>query len=92
MVILYSARFNSELEEILDFISLDSKVMANKFATNLKSKIKEIHFMPYAYPKNKIADKENIRNLIFKGYTIPFVINNEVIEILGIYKQNLWKM
>lgn len=32
----------------------------------------------------------NIRDLIFKGYVVPFLISNDI-YILGIYKQNLWK-
>jgi hypothetical protein len=34
----------------------------------------------------------NIKELIFNGYTIPFLIDevNGVILILGIFNQNLW--
>ena len=35
---------------------------------------------------------ENLRELIFKGYTIPFFIDekNYKIILLGIFNQNLW--
>lgn len=44
------------------------------------------------FPKNRVANQENIRNLIFKGYIIPFVIGEDEIEILGIYKHNVWEI
>jgi plasmid stabilization system protein ParE len=45
---------------------------------------------PYIYRK-KDSD-ENLRELIYKGYTIPFEIDKEKnkIIILGIFNQNLW--
>ncbi|EAJ4425079.1 TPA: type II toxin-antitoxin system RelE/ParE family toxin, partial [Campylobacter jejuni] len=42
--------------------------------------------------KSLSFDNENIRDLIFKGYIIPYLIDkskNEIV-ILGIYKSNLW--
>lgn len=54
------------------------------------SKIEEIPFHPYIYRKKD--DDENLRELIYKGYTIPFEIDKEKnkIIILGIFNQNLW--
>ena len=43
------------------------------------------------YRKNPILDDESVRDLIFKGYVVPFQIYADKIEILGIYKQNIWK-
>ena len=36
---------------------------------------------------------ENIRELIYKGYTVPFEINitNNKIIVLGIFNQNNWQ-
>ena len=34
---------------------------------------------------------ENIRELIHKGYVIPYFINDDEINILGIYKENEWR-
>ena len=47
--------------------------------------------MPYAYVKNTQANNENIRNLIFKGYTIIFRIGKSEIKILAIFKNNKHK-
>ncbi|ECZ0558498.1 type II toxin-antitoxin system RelE/ParE family toxin, partial [Campylobacter jejuni] len=53
---------------------------------------KNLSFMPYKNRKSLSFDNENIRDLIFKGYIIPYLIDkskNEIV-ILGIYKSNLW--
>lgn len=78
-----------ELGEIADYIARDSKARADSFIQNLKAQIIKILDMPYSCRKNKTTNRENIRDLIFKGYTITFSISDNVIEILGIYKQNL---
>lgn len=89
MVIKYTGEFLDELGEIADYITRDSKARADSFIQNLKAEIVKIPDMPYSYRKNKTIDRENIRDLIFKGYTVTFSISDNAIEILGIYKQNL---
>lgn len=89
MVIKYTGEFLDELGEIADYITKDSKARADSFIQNLKAEIVKIPDMPYSYRKNKTIDRENIRDLIFKGYTVTFSISDNAIEILGIYKRNL---
>jgi len=69
---------------------LDSPLRALKFFNDINSKIQNIPHSPYAYRKK--AKDENLRELIFKGYTIPFEIDtiNQKIIILGIFNQNIW--
>ncbi len=43
----------------------------------------------HRFRKNLIANDENIRDLIFKGYVIPFEIKKDSIAILQIYSQNI---
>ena len=90
MIVNKSDRFKNELKIIVEFISLDSVPRAIKFYDEVILKIQNIPHNPYAYrKKNK---DENLRELIFKGYTIPFEIDtaNHKIVILGIFKKNLW--
>jgi hypothetical protein len=42
--------------------------------------------MPYAYRKSIYFNDKNIRDLIFKGYTIVFRITENKIEIFGFVK------
>ncbi|MFA6143883.1 MAG: type II toxin-antitoxin system RelE/ParE family toxin [Sulfurimonas sp.] len=40
--------------------------------------------------KGRLSDDGN-RELIHKGYTIPYLVDGENIVILGIFNQNEWK-
>jgi plasmid stabilization system protein ParE len=90
-VLEQSLRFEYELETIVDFIALDSVPRAIKFYDEVILKIQNIPHNPYAYRKRN--KDENLRELIYKGYTIAFEIDtaNHKIVILGIFNQNLWK-
>jgi plasmid stabilization system protein ParE len=91
MNIVKSDRFNNELEDILDYISLDSVNRALQFYDELIEKLKKIPYSPYSYRKRSSSNK--IRELIFKGYTVPFYIDteNDTIVLLGIFNKNLWE-
>ncbi len=93
MIVEKSDRFKAELEVIVDYIALDSVSRALEFFDVLISKINKISDNPYIYRKRPTLKDNNIRELIYKGYTVPFEIdtkNNKII-ILGIFSQNLWK-
>lgn len=93
MILEKSLRFDSELEIIIEFIAKDSPNRALQFFDELVSKINQIPSNPYIHRKRKSLDDDNIREMIFKGYTIPFFIDNEneKILVLGIFNQNLWE-
>jgi len=42
--------------------------------------------MPYKFRKSIHFNDENIRDLVFKGYTVPYLVDDEVIVVLGIVK------
>ena len=92
MILEQSFRFEEELEHIIDFILLDSVAKALDFYDELINNIQNIPFRPYSYRKRLNSNDENLRELIFKGYTIPFFIDekNYKIILLGIFNQNLW--
>lgn len=93
MILNKSLRFDKELETIIDFIAKDSPPRALDFFNQLISKINQIPSNPYIHKKRETTNDENIRELIFKGYTVPFFIDkeNDKIIILGIFNQNLWE-
>ncbi len=90
MKLLLSKRFQSDLENILVFYSQKSFEASENFYNSLFYKIKSIEFMPYRFRKNVVKNNENIRDLIYKGYVVPFFIDGDTIFILDIYKDNLW--
>jgi plasmid stabilization system protein ParE len=86
MKIVFKDTFLNRLEYQIDYISLDSPTRARKFKNDLLTRIKEIPKNPYRYRKSIYFDLEEIRDLIFKGYTIVFRISNNQIEIFGFLK------
>ncbi len=89
MVVL-KERFKREFKDIFDYISNDSENRAYEFMNGLLEKFDLIEDSPYAFRKSTQFDNENIRDFIFKGYTIPYLIEDDIILVLGIYKSNLW--
>lgn len=81
MNIKRSKNFSDKLSDILIFISKDSGNKAKNFKNTLKSTINSLTNMPYKFRKSIYFDNENIRDFIFKGYCIPYFINEEKNEI-----------
>lgn len=88
MQIIYQPKFINSFNNIWDYIAQDSKNRANKFKREIKKLIEDIHYMPYKCRKSIYFDDDNIRDLIFKGYTIVYKVDKtkEQIAILGIKK------
>lgn len=92
MIIKYSDRFEGEFFEVYTFIALDSIDMALKFKNELKKSIENISSMPYKNRKSTKINDDNIRELIFKTYVVPYKIEQNEIWILGIFNQNIWEL
>jgi plasmid stabilization system protein ParE len=78
---------------IIDFIALDSVNKALIFYDEIIAKINKIADNPYLHRKRLSLNDDNVRELIYKGYTVPFEIdtkNNKII-ILVLFKLNLWQ-
>ena len=82
-----SQKFKNSIQNILDYIiSKDGINRSKNFYKAVNKKIKSLKFMPYKYRKSYFYDDENIRDLIFKGYVIPYLIDDEKIIILDVFK------
>ena len=88
MQIEYDLRFTASLIDVLDYIALDSKNRAIEFKSSMQSKIKGLVNMPYRNRKSIYFASENIRDMVFKGYTIVYEIDeiNNRIVVMGINK------
>ena len=91
MRIDFSERFTTQLQIVLEFIAKDSLINALKFENELLSKIEKLDFMPHKYRKSIYFNNPNIRDFVFKGYVVPYLVDdaNDTLAILGICKQNL---
>jgi toxin ParE1/3/4 len=82
-----SDKFLKSYQNILDYIAQrDGLTRSKKFYKSIENKIKSLKFMPYKFRKSYFYDDEKIRDLIFKGYVIPYLIDNDKIIILDIFK------
>jgi plasmid stabilization system protein ParE len=70
----------------IDYIAQDSPSRARKFQQELMLRINQIQDRPNSFRKSIYFDDKNIRELIFKGYTIVFRKNEDIIEVLGFVK------
>ena len=88
MKISIAEDFESKLADQVEFIARDKPGAARKFKNELLQRIKEIPKMPKKHRKSIFFENENIRDLIYKGYTIVYRIKEEekIIEVFGLTK------
>jgi len=89
--IVETSRYKKELREIALYIKKDKKSASIKFVKEQKELIENLVNSPYKYRKSIYFDDENIRDMIFYGYTIIYKIDkeNQTIIIYTIFNQNL---
>ena len=88
MKIKLTIEFNYDLKDIVDFISKDKPITARKFKIELIKSIKKDLLLPFHFKKSKYFEDENIRDYVFKGYTVIFQVDmlNETVLIVAILK------
>ncbi|MEA2028978.1 MAG: type II toxin-antitoxin system RelE/ParE family toxin [Campylobacterota bacterium] len=88
MQIIRSDKYLYELDIHLVYIAQDSLNRAIDFLNKLDKEIETLSDMPYRCRPSHYYNDEHIRDFIFKGYTIPFLIDetqNKII-LLDIFK------
>ena len=90
MIIIHKPTFSNQLKQILKYIARDKPSASMEFKNELKKKINLIPDNPYKYRKSIYFNDENIRDLIYKKYTIVYRIKpiKKEIEILRIFNRN----
>lgn len=71
MQIIFKPEFEHAFNSIWDYISQDSLERADAFKIALKRTIEKLPDMPYRCRQSYYYDDENVRDLVFKGYTVP---------------------
>ena len=62
--------FGDKLNDQVDYIAQDKPGAARKFKSAVLSRIKGIPKMPYGNRKSIFFDRDDIRDLVYKGYVI----------------------
>ena len=80
--------FGDKLNDQVNYIAQDKPGAARKFKSDIIKRIKEIPTMPYARRKSIFFDRDEIRDLIFKGYIVVYKVDddNEIITVFGFTK------
>ncbi len=88
MRIIRNKKYTFTLKSIIKYISLDSKNRAISFKSEIDKQINNLVYMPYKCRKSIYFKDDNIRDLIYKGYTIVYKIDRdkETIAIIGMKK------
>jgi hypothetical protein len=86
MNIVRSQAYTKALQETIQFISRDSKTRALNFKSELDTHINNLDTMPFKFRKSIYFNDENMRDLIFKGYTVVYKIDlaKNKITIIGL--------
>ena len=90
MTIIHKPTFSKQLKQIIKYIAQDKPSASMKFKNELKESINLLPNNPTMYRKSIYFNDENIRDMIFKGYTIVYRIKpiKKEIEILRIFNKN----
>lgn len=80
--------FSIKLADQVEFIAEDKPIAARNFKKDILNSIKDLNKQPYKQRKSIYFKDENIRDLIFKGYTIVYRIKTKenIIEVFGFVK------
>ena len=90
MQIIRDKFYLSKLDDIIEYMAKDSVTATIIFLENLDKKIDNLINSPFKFRQSYYYDDSKIRDLIFKGYTIPYLvdIDKELIVVLDIFKWN----
>ena len=89
MKIKITTDFRDRLNDQIEYIAKDKPTAARNFKTQILNQINEIPKMPHAYCQSIFFNRDDIRDLIFKGYVVVFKIDesNQLIEVFGFSKR-----
>ena len=77
-----------DLENIYDFITTnDTQVQAMRFLRKLQKAIMSLDFMPERCRQSIYLEGENIRDMIVQGYTVCYIIKEDSVHILTVFRQ-----
>ena len=77
------------LEKINNYISINSTIAADKLIENIIKETLILEKFPYiGFLYKKVSTKE-VRFLIYGHYKIPYLIKNDVVEILGVFHDKM---
>jgi plasmid stabilization system protein ParE len=81
MKLKFTKGFREKLNAQVDYIARDKPAAARRFKNDLIAKIKEVPDMPLKHRKSIFFDREDVRDLVFKGYITAYRVKLDLKEI-----------
>ena len=80
--------FSSKLKKQVELIAIDKPFAARQFKNDVLREIKSLPKLPYKGRKSIFFEREDIREIVFKGYLIVYKVNKseKAIEVFGFTK------
>lgn len=90
MRIVNNPEFLQRLKNILQYIANDKPLASINFKNGLKESIKNIADNPYMYPQSNYFNNSDVRDMVYKKYTIVYQVSmaRQTIEIMTIFNRN----
>ncbi len=88
MKVKITKSFRDKLNIQIKYIAKDKPLAARKFKTDILSEVQKISEMPYKNRKSIFFNRNDIRDLVFKGYLIVYKVNipKNTIDVFGFTK------
>jgi len=91
MKIEFDPEYMVALIKQIETIAEDKPNAAREFKQMLIAQCKSLVDMPYRCRKSIYYDDDNVRDLIFKGYVIVYIIQDDMITITSLINQQNFK-
>jgi len=88
MQIFRTRLYKTQLLNILKYIAKDKVSASENFHNELNEQIENLIHFPKKCRQSFYSQDENVRDMIFKKYTIQFKIYEHKISILKIFNKN----
>lgn len=90
MKLRFEEEFVLSLEKKILFIALDNPSAAKAFQKGLFERCNQVLEIPYKCRQSIYYEDKNIRDLIYKGYTVVYAIEEEFISVLALINQEFY--
>jgi len=82
--IRFEEQFVNSLTKKIDYIAIDNPTASLKFKNKILKICKDVLDMPFKNRKSMYHDDENVRDLIYKGYTAVYMIEDDFISFVAL--------
>jgi len=82
--LIWSPDATSDLREIADYIALDKPDAARRWAQKLAALAEQAAALPFAGRRVPEFDRDEIREVIKRGYRVMYRVSDESVEIVAV--------